>query len=454
MAKFKNGNLIISEGKKVTIGSLDITEESFDEVLNDAENYIDSRDSLTLSSINSDLYFRLGNSRTVTSDSTAESGEILLVDASLGNVTISLTPENNARVTIKKIDASENQVGINSITGLIEELTTITLENQYDCVSIICDGTDWWVTELKTKPVLVDFISSWDTTKYSEYGDRTIALPLFNGGTYNFTVDYGDSSGIKTVTAWNDADATHIYEVNGTYTVTIKGQIEGFLNFGDDAWYRNRLVGISNWGTLKVGTNQGGYFTLLKNLVVTATDILDMSAVTSMGLRLLDCGMFQSCWIFNGSVAGWDTSNVTSMYSVFWDCRAFNQPLTGWDTSNVTDMGYMFGSCSVFNQSVANFDTSNVTNMSYMFENCTAFDQSLASWDVSNVTTMGNMFLNANAWSQANYDATLIAWSALTLKSNVQFHAGDATYSTGAATTARGVLTGTYGWTITDGGQN
>jgi hypothetical protein len=30
----------------------------------------------------------------------------------------------------------------------------------------------------------------------------------------------------------------------------------------------------------------------------------------------------------------------------------------------------------------------------------------------------------------------------------------DAQYSTGAATTARGVLTGTYNWSITDGGQN
>lgn len=316
------------------------------------------------------------------------------------------------------------------------------------------------------------FISSWDTTKAGTSPAKTIALPLFNGGTYNFTVDYGDNSGIKTVTSWDDANATYEYADDGIYTVTITGQIEGFrfVYSGD----KLRIVGISNWGTLKVGTNQGLYFTGCRNLVVTATDVLNTSSVTNMG------GMFSSCSLFNGSLAGWDTSNVTNMAEMFSYCSSFNQPVAHLNTSKVTDMGEMFAGCYSFNQPLAGWDTSNlieiwglldscrafngsvanlnlskITNMYAVFLGCSSFNQSLATWDVSNITNMQSMLSSANALSQANYDATLIAWSALTVKPNVVFHAGDATYSTGAATTARGVLTGSpNNWTITDGGQN
>jgi surface protein len=445
-------------------------------------------------------------------------------------------------------------------------------------------------------PILnTDFVSSWDTTKAGTSPAKTITLPLFYEGTYNFTVDYGDNSGEKTVTAYNDADAAHTYADDGTYTVTIKGQIDGFRfnNSGD----KLRLIGISNWGTLKVGTNQGAYFYGCENLVVTATDILDTSEITNMSRMFSNCsvfngsvssfdtstvtnmnymfydsmfnqsvanfntaavtnmnsmfrncpmfnqsvanfntanvtdmgrmftacsefnqsvanfnttkvtnmvGVFAACSMFNQSLANFDTALVTDMSSMFYGCFVFNQSLANFDTSvvkwmngmvsgcsafnqsvasfdtaNVVSMSYMFSSCSAFNQSVANFNTALVTDMSSMFAHCSDFNQSVANFNTSNVTNMygmfavcysfnqslanfntslvmdmRDMFLNANAWSQANYDATLIAWSALTLQSAVPFHAGDAQYSTGAATTARGVLTGTYGWTIYDGGQN
>jgi surface protein len=295
-------------------------------------------------------------------------------------------------------------------------------------------------------PIPPSFVSSWDTTKTGDSPAKTIALPLFDGGTYNFTVDYGDNSGEKTVTSWDDADAMHTYADDGVYEVTIRGQIEGFMFGGGGDCLR--LVEISNWGPLKVGTTQGGYFAGCENLVVTADDTLDTSAVTNMSY------MFYYCFAFNGSVANFDTSNVTTMFYMFGRCSVFNQSVASWDTSNVTDMSRMFEECSVFNQSVANFDTSNVTTMLGMFYSCFAFNQSVASWDTSNVTDMSYMFDNANALSQANYDATLIAWAGITQQNSVPFHAGDATYSAGAATTARGVLTGTYNWSITDGGQN
>jgi surface protein len=163
--------------------------------------------------------------------------------------------------------------------------------------------------------------------------------------------------------------------------------------------------------------------------------------------------MFYECWVFNQSVASFNTAQVTNMSYMFAYCRAFNQSVASFNTALVTTMAQMFVDCRVFNQPVA-FDLSKATNLSQMFQQCANFNQDISGWDVSKVTTMNLMLFLANAWSTANYDAALIAWSALTLTSAVPFHAGDAKYSAGAAATARGVLTSApNSWIITDGGQ-
>ena len=81
-----------------------------------------------------------------------------------------------------------------------------------------------------------------------------------------------------------------------------------------------------------------------------------------------------------------DTSNVTTMYSMFGGCKSLTTiPLL--DTSKVTNMGNMFSNCS----SLTTFpllDTSNVTNMNSMFYNC-SFMQSIPKFNTSNVTDMG-----------------------------------------------------------------
>lgn len=60
-----------------------------------------------------------------------------------------------------------------------------------------------------------------------------------------------------------------------------------------------------------------------------------------------------------------NTSNVTSMSSMFYGCTKFNGKVE-FDTSNVTSMYAMFYNCREFNQEV-NFNTQNVTTMENMF---------------------------------------------------------------------------------------
>ena len=73
---------------------------------------------------------------------------------------------------------------------------------------------------------------------------------------------------------------------------------------------------------------------------------------------------------FNGNISGWDVSNVTNMYAMFYRCEAFNQDISSWDVSNVTDMQGMFYGCEEFNQDISSWDVSKVTNMSNMFSGC------------------------------------------------------------------------------------
>ena len=91
-----------------------------------------------------------------------------------------------------------------------------------------------------------------------------------------------------------------------------------------------------------------------------------------------------------------DTSNVTTMNSMFSNCRNVTSlPIAEHlDTSSVTDMSNMFSYCDKLTSlNLTNFNTSNVTNTANMFNYCqklTSLD--ISSFDFTNVTTYTNMF--------------------------------------------------------------
>ena len=130
-------------------------------------------------------------------------------------------------------------------------------------------------------------------------------------------------------------------------------------------------------------------------------------------------------------LSNFNTSQVTSMYSMFLDMFYLTTlNLSSFDTSNVTNMSYMFYGMSnlttldlsSFNTSkvidmsgmffyiynlttldLSNFDTSNVTNMEAMFNRMpelTSLD--LSNFDTSKVTDMSAMFFNASNLTTLN----------------------------------------------------
>ena len=156
-------------------------------------------------------------------------------------------------------------------------------------------------------------------------------------------------------------------------------------------------------------------------------------------------GMFGRAINFNQDISGWNVSNVTDMGAMFFQADKFNSNISGWNVTNVISMNIMFENAENFNQDISTWDVSSVTDMGRMFRNAFSFNSDLSSWQVEKVTNMGTMFRNATSFnqnlstwnlmgilndqssdpnrllvgmldnsglSQANYEATLLGWSA------------------------------------------
>lgn len=94
-------------------------------------------------------------------------------------------------------------------------------------------------------------------------------------------------------------------------------------------------------------------------------------------------------------LSGWDTSNVTNMYCMFYYCESLKElNISCWNTSRVTNMYCMFYACESLEElDLSNWVTSKVTDMSFMFSYCKLLKKlNLSGWDVSSVTNMDDMF--------------------------------------------------------------
>lgn len=331
------------------------------------------------------------------------------------------------------------------------------------------------ITAVPVSATATAFISKWNTwnTGPGSTAFNQLKLPLVDGGTYDFSVDWGDGT-VSSIDSASDPDVMHTYD-SGQADVTVKitGQLEGwsFNNTGD----RNKLSEISQWGSLKLG-NTGGYFYGAQNLAVTATDTPDLSGTTNLSrafyeafgpqddgqpdFRTVKIGnwdtsnvtnmsmMFGETFSFNTDLSAWNTSNVTNLSGMFRAARAFSQPLASWNVSKVEDFSSMFID-TTYNQPLGSWNTASAKNLSYMFKFNTDFNQNLAGWNVSGATNVSQLF--HGSLSTANYDALLNGWAGQAVQPGLTLDVGN-TKNSGASAAAKGVLTATRGWTINDAG--
>ena len=103
---------------------------------------------------------------------------------------------------------------------------------------------------------------------------------------------------------------------------------------------------------------------------------IDTSDITSM------VSLFQFNETFNGNITGWSVSKVIDMSGMFYCAKSFNQDISKWEFPNLINMSCMFYDASSFNQPIGNWEFPNVENMNSMFYNATSFNQDLSKWDL------------------------------------------------------------------------
>jgi surface protein len=238
------------------------------------------------------------------------------------------------------------------------------------------------------------FIIEVDTSKAGSNSNQF----QFTGAQGNYDV-VAKQNGIVVQTFRDLSDQETITFSNGTgvYVLEVSAKEDNgfnrisFNNSGD----KLKITDIKQWGNIVWSSFERAFFGC-SNMLVTATDIPDLSSVTNMLV------MFRNASSANPDVSNWDVSNVTNMDRVFTDASS------------------------------ANPDTSN--------------------WNVSSANNMNSIFLNTNI-SIENLTACYENWSQLTVQQNVTFGAGTIKYNA-SGQAGRDILVNTFNWNITDGGQS
>ena len=349
--------------------------------------------------------------------------------------TLEVTIENSEETPVFTIvsQTPEGAISIDGNTIIVENPTLFDFETNTEItgqieanigdVSSIADFSITIEDVFEVDFAPEEFVTTWRTTE-NEESIRIITSSAF---TYDYTIDWGDG----TIETNQTDDATHTYAEMGVYGVRITGVFPAIVN-GRDLNNAEKLLTIENWGDMVWGTMLEAY-ERCTNLTINATDIPDLSNVTSMAQMFLSASsvsdneamadwdvstvtdmsfMFSGATSFNADISSWNVSNVTNMASMFRngssDNTSFNQDIGSWDVSNVTDMSNLFFGADVFNQDIGNWDVSNVTDLSGMFSSAVVFNQDIGSWNVSNVTNMERLFFNATSFNQdiGNWDVS------------------------------------------------
>lgn len=350
-----------------------------------------------------------------------------------------------------------------------------------------------------------DDLSGWDVSGATTFNSVFRSAPAFNNSSINSWSVSGVSSFEECFEFSNYTGSLSNWDVAGCTNFKRFGDRAGFngdisnwnvssgQNF-EEAFYLNPVFNrdISGWvvgsaTNMRAMFHRAGAF----NQPIGGWDV---SSVVDFSLMF--AATFVGETIFNQNLKSWDVSSGTSFNTMFqltnftgdvseWKfqtvnpidmrrmfnaCQSFNSDIstkvvnpglpnqyTAWDTSAVTSMQEMFQSSTTFNQNIGTWDVGNVTNMAEMLKGTLVFNRDISGWNIGSLQNAAD-FLNANgAFSTTNYDLLLDNTSGwlnnATPQNNVGISFGSTQYTLGGnAEAGRNVLTGTYSWTIIDGG--
>ena len=191
------------------------------------------------------------------------------------------------------------------------------------------------------------FTTVWDLSKPTNRTNSPNTTIAFPGAGTNYRIDWEDVDnptlaghhGTVTVPLSSATSPYYLAVPSGITKVRIKAHKAGGTFNSIMHTYQNsnkpdnkRLIAVEQWGST-VWTYMQSAFRECINMDVTATDRPNLTACTSLG------GMFYKCTSLvntNGSISGWNTANVTSMWWMFAEATSFNQPLDSFKIDAVT----------------------------------------------------------------------------------------------------------------------
>jgi len=133
----------------------------------------------------------------------ADRDKVIRADATSGTVTVTLvaaaTAGDGFQIAVKKVDSSANTVIIDgSASETIDGAATLTLSTQYDVALLICDGSNWHVTNSaasQSTSFSVDNATNSDVTNLITLQHTTTGSPAAGIGTgILFNGESGDES--------------------------------------------------------------------------------------------------------------------------------------------------------------------------------------------------------------------------------------------------------------------
>lgn len=234
------------------------------------------------------------------------------------------------------------------------------------------------------------FITQWTVT-----AGKTFTFPLT--GVTDVDVDFGDGTGVFTITGANLGDLTHTFVNAGTYDISAKGNFTGF-NLGYVANRRALIYDVLQWGEI-VWTQLNFNGSSLSS--ITATDIPVFAAGCTFNSLFANSTSLSNV----PNIESWDVENVTNFKFCFTSAAKFNQDISAWNISNGTDFTYFLSGATLFDQDLSNWDVSHITNFLNFFTGC-GMTYSVDEWDVSNATTFSGMFSGS-----CKYAGSLGSWT-------------------------------------------
>ncbi len=146
-------------------------------------------------------------------------------------------------------------------------------------------------------------------------------------------------------------------------------------------------INTSTWNTLNITSFQNCFQSCYALRYVDTKSLVTSNCTTVQN-------MFQNCTsLENIDVSEWDTSNVTSFSGLFNACRSLEKLSlpNGFVTSKATSISSMFQNCSQLSDiNLTGWNTSNVTTVSSLFNSSSIKKGDISMLDLSSVTNANN----------------------------------------------------------------